>query len=944
MLFTMTKDVGCFTSLWICLLNAISALRRDRQSCDSTLNGEIIPSPEADGLDMNDEATDDAINEVIPSPEADGLDVDGEALDDASGEVVLSSAADGLNMDTEASGSGMGDVQPDHQEGQNSPSDPDQATLLRRTITEFLRSDIQFVGALFGNLSDGNVSEESQERMTHFAEHIEMMLEEGGYTQPQDVLETLKEFENLIRSVLQTEIGALSESELLTTVEVESRLHAGELLTQRIQMCLQAMFTALTLQLSCCNKKHFMRLKLTGFLNPIDHKMRPFFDLFLSSGHDCTRSYWAESKCTFIRELTQREENGCTFIKNSLLGKKKLSLLLKETYNQDLETYNTSAMERTQDSLRPIQLDLSGESNSLVTPIVSLASLIKQDEFSSSYHTQSISNANTFFPKDRDWLCLNLALSLLHMSGHDWNRAIWYSDNPRADTGIFFLRDPSTQEIVDKTHPYMSWRLQDESEVQNPTGEPRYVTQLLSFARLLIEIHTWKRLDLTPKPRTEKQLRSSLLSYIDVNFRLNDYEFISALKACLDRTSYIEAATRGEPRGIQAYVLEKIVKPLHRYLGNPELSNSISMEMPSSNEASLDGSHQSENALSMYDSCYDGRPREESSFEKEFWTSMDKFTETYISPLSTLSGTWPREKIRIAIIDSGVREEDAEIAAAEETQRIRGYRNFTSSNLNDYEDQIGHGTMVARLLLNVAPEAELFIAKVTDQKIIPKNQLHRIAEAIKWAVLEWDVDIISISLALSEEHYDINEEITEALSPSSQDAKRKLVFAAAGNWGLYKKRAFPARKEGVIAVHASDGSGEGAKFNPNPESKLNFSTLGQNIKMRWPDPDNPGEMKDTYISGSSFATPIVAGIAANVLEFARHRLQLNDWKKDVIYSHPGMTKVLKAMSRRRGEYDFVHPLAFWEEVIRGCVWEGRRLRPKNQENICFVLESIIESS
>ncbi|PKK40870.1 hypothetical protein CI102_14889, partial [Trichoderma harzianum] len=202
------------------------------------------------------------------------------------------------------------------------------------------------------------------------------------------------------------------------------------------------------------------------------------------------------------------------------------------------------------------------------------------------------------------------------------------------------------------------------------------------------------------------------------------------------------------------------------------------------------------------------------------------------------------------------------------------------------------------------------------------------------------VDIISISLALSEEHYDINEEITEALSPSSQDANRKLVFAAAGNWGVYKRRAFPARKEGVIAVHASDGSGEGAKFNPNPESKLNLSTLGENIKIRWPDPDNYGDMKDRYISGSSFATPIAVGIAANVLEFARHRLKLNGWKKDVIYSHPGMTKILKAMSCRRGEYDFVHPLSFWEEALEGSIW---KLPHNDPQNICEILTRIISS-
>ncbi|KAJ4856666.1 ankyrin repeats (3 copies) domain-containing protein [Trichoderma breve] len=246
--------------------------------------------------------------------------------------------------------------------------------------------------------------------------------------------------------------------------------------------------------------------------------------------------------------------------------------------------------------------------------------------------------------------------------------------------------------------------------------------------------------------------------------------------------------------------------------------------------------------------------------------------------------------------------------------------------------------MVARLFLTVAPQAELYIAKVADKQEMLDNQLHRITEAIKWAVLECDVDIISMSLLLPREHSGIDKELTETLSPSSQDAKRKLVFAAAGNFGLFKQRAFPARKEGVIAVHAADGSGDEPRFVPNPESKpdpeseLNLSTLGENIKMRWPDSDNPGEMKDIYISGSSYATPIAAGIAANVLEFARHRLKMNEWMKDEIYSHHGMAKILKAMSCRRGGCDFVHPLAFWERAFHGGIWETQMLPHDNPLN------------
>lgn len=198
-------------------------------------------------------------------------------------------------------------------------------------------------------------------------------------------------------------------------------------------------------------------------------------------------------------------------------------------------------------------------------------------------------------------------------------------------------------------------------------------------------------------------------------------------------------------------------------------------------------------------------------------------------------------------------------------------------------------------------------------------------------------------MALPKEHYDIDKWLDQALKPTFRNAKEKLVFAAAGNLGPYKSRAWPARKPGVIAVHATDGSGKGAKFNPNPQNSLNLSTLGKYIQMKWPDPANPGKYENVYISGSSFATPIAAGIAANVLEFARHRLELSQSRKDRLYSYHGMVKILKGMSYHRGDYDFLHPLDFWEEAIRGGDWKGLLvLPPDNPENICKVLDYILD--
>lgn len=112
---------------------------------------------------------------------------------------------------------------------------------------------------------------------------------------------------------------------------------------------------------------------------------------------------------------------------------------------------------------------------------------------------------------------------------------------------------------------------------------------------------------------------------------------------------------------------------------------------------------------------------------------MKQFKEKYIETLenmASLAQNCCENKIRVAVIDSGVREEDPEIMAAHAKKRIRKYRNFSGPDPNHCEDEVegGHGTMVARLLLDVAPAAELYIAKVSRQKSIPKKELYRIAD------------------------------------------------------------------------------------------------------------------------------------------------------------------------------------------------------------------------
>ncbi len=111
---------------------------------------------------------------------------------------------------------------------------------------------------------------------------------------------------------------------------------------------------------------------------------------------------------------------------------------------------------------------------------------------------------------------------------------------------------------------------------------------------------------------------------------------------------------------------------------------------------------------------------------------MDGFTKTHIEPLKEQRRAelpdYRNKKIRIAIIDSGVDTAHPRIRGAIKSGRIKVCRNFLSFDHEDYDDDFGHGTWVALLLLQVAPEAEIYVAKVADSQSISKSKVYCIAE------------------------------------------------------------------------------------------------------------------------------------------------------------------------------------------------------------------------
>lgn len=257
--------------------------------------------------------------------------------------------------------------------------------------------------------------------------------------------------------------------------------------------------------------------------------------------------------------------------------------------------------------------------------------------------------------------------------------------------------------------------------------------------------------------------------------------------------------------------------------------------------------------------------------------------------------------IMVAPIDTGINTQSGQVfgngTAGSDLRIDNASKNFltgesvnaTAGNYSAIEDGNGHGTWVASAIGSAAdepyrgyaPDSTLLVLKALGDD--GSGSTHTIAEAIRYAAAQ-DADVISLSLG----SVTYSAEVAEAVQNATEQGS--VVVVAAGNSRqTIRWVASPADTptEGVLTVGAASVNTSNttdvastlpahfSQMGPDPGSgDLSAGvTTGQGVDLVAPGmkvsaatPTTSGTRTNTTLSGTSMATPMVAGAIAQVLD------------------------------------------------------------------------------
>jgi subtilisin family serine protease len=198
--------------------------------------------------------------------------------------------------------------------------------------------------------------------------------------------------------------------------------------------------------------------------------------------------------------------------------------------------------------------------------------------------------------------------------------------------------------------------------------------------------------------------------------------------------------------------------------------------------------------------------------------------------------------VRIAVIDSGVH------ASHPHVNGVAGGIAITRDGREeeDYIDRIGHGTAVAAVIREKAPDAEIFAVKIFHHSL--STRMLPLIHAIDWSVRN-GMDVINLSLGTSNPAHEpaLRQAVQRVL------AKGGLLIAAGEDAAV---RWLPGSLPGVLPVELDwDCPRDAYRTATLPDGRTLYRACG------FPRPA-PGIPPEKNLRGLSFAVANVTGLVA----------------------------------------------------------------------------------
>lgn len=266
--------------------------------------------------------------------------------------------------------------------------------------------------------------------------------------------------------------------------------------------------------------------------------------------------------------------------------------------------------------------------------------------------------------------------------------------------------------------------------------------RLLSLCTILLEIGrgetlTWEEAgslegDLNANWNMVKRLAESSRGWGD--FEYSDYR--KAIRSCLNRRLFDEGTAEDHSQAEaeidirKTAIYDTIVQPLEELIKLLGFSENIDSLDPIDSKRPFgsvkNGQHIEVPPLNVGNEASLAQEREAN--KSSLWLDQLSEVNGYINDIAQRCTQGQKHRaIRIAVLDTGYDDEAVFFQLPTRRRRVRQWKDFHGDS-EDPVDGNGHGTHTAALIMKVAPTADIYIARVTQDRATLRNCASKVAE------------------------------------------------------------------------------------------------------------------------------------------------------------------------------------------------------------------------